>query len=367
MKLDSKRVVVGMSGGVDSSVAAILLHKQGYEVIGATISPFKIENDCRVDDNPKSCCSFKSVADAHEVCNMLGIEHKLIEMSARFRTMIVDNFINEYMSGRTPNPCVICNPNIKWQGMLEKADSMGAGFVSTGHYAIINYDEETKRYYISKGTDKTKDQSYVLWNMTQEQLSRTILPLSNYPKTEIRKIAKEYRLPVFDKPDSQEICFIKDDDYGRFLRENVEGIESLEKGEIMYEGNKIGKHKGFPFYTIGQRKGLGISHKEPLFVKTIDFRNNVIEVSRSEGLLSKTLFASSVNLMKYEKLDSKRLFKVKIRYKDSGEEAWCESMPDGKLKVEFLEPRRAITPGQSVVLYEGEDLVGGGIIDEFLN
>ncbi len=361
--MPNKKVLVGMSGGVDSSVSAALLIEEGYDVSGLTITPFKIDDDCTVKLRERSCCSFKSVIDANDVCKKLGIEHYLIDLTEAFRKNIVEDFVNEYLAGRTPNPCVKCNPAIKWGGMLEKADSIGADFVASGHYAKVKHDTESGRFYLSKGDDFNKDQSYFLWKMSQEQLSRTIFPLGNLNKRETREIARRFDLTVHNKVDSQEVCFIPDNNYHGFLKKqlNREG-RVIPKGDIMFDGNVIGKHSGYPFYTIGQRKGLGVSHSEALYVKNIIPEQNIVEVGTIEELFSKNLIAEEVNLMKYSQLSDDKIYQVKIRYKDIGAEANCKLTEDGKMQINFLSNRKAITPGQTVVLYEDDDVVAGGVI-----
>lgn len=363
-----KKVLVAMSGGVDSSVAAALLLEQGYDVVGLTISTHKLEDDCRPVENKKSCCSYTGSIDAYKVCEVLGIEHHLIDLTQTFKDTVINNFIDEYLHGRTPNPCVECNTKIKWGPFLTKANEYGAEFLSTGHYASIEQNPENGRYYIKKGLDSTKDQSYALWGLTQEQLSRTLFPLADLTKQEVRDLAKKYKLPVFNKIESQDICFIPSNDYHSFIAKQVPDInEKIGSGEIILEGKAIGRHTGFPFYTVGQRKGLGVSYSEPLYVKKIDHQNNVIEVATLDNTYSDGLLADGLNLMKYDSLDSSKEFSVKIRYNDMGKPAKCKIEADGSLRVEFIAKRRAVAPGQSVVIYEGNDLIGGAVINSAID
>jgi tRNA-specific 2-thiouridylase len=332
-------------------------------VIGLTITPFKIDPSCRTSNNPKNCCTLNGYTDAMSVAEKLGITHKFLDLTSAFKEKVVDYFIDEYLHGRTPNPCSQCNPSIKWGGLLEKANEMNAFYIATGHYARTRFDKGSGRYILSKGKDPAKDQSYFLWGLTQEQLSRTLFPLGEYTKDVTRQLSQQFDLSVTKKPDSQEICFIMDNDYHNFLRKNVPNLEEKAPGgDIVMNGERVGTHKGIPFYTIGQRKGLGITNESPLFVTKIDHNSNTIQVGNQEELLSTSLLARNVNLIKYAHLDESRLFTVKIRYKDEGSPAWCRMNSEGQLEVSFLTPRRAITPGQSVVMFEGDDIVGGGII-----
>jgi tRNA-uridine 2-sulfurtransferase len=375
MKRNPKRVLVGMSGGVDSSVAAALLVEQGFEVIGITIKAYKYEDVGGNVANDSSCCSLDGINDARRVCAVLGIPHYTVDFTEVFKKNIIDYFTDAYMSGDTPNPCVKCNRMIKWGQMLKKADALGAEFVSMGHYAYVRQDETMRRYYVSRGDDQLKDQSYALWGLTQESLSRTIFPLSGFTKEQSRAAAERFGLPIAAKQESYEICFIADNNYKRFLRDTVKDFsEKVHEGDLVLDGKVIGKHQGFPFYTVGQRKGLGVSSPEPLYVLNVLADTNTVVVGREQELDSMRLTADSVNLQKYEHLrddaDSAanaelrhgRELTVKIRYKDPGARAFCSTDSNGVLHVEFAEPRRAITRGQSVVLYDGNDVVGGGVI-----
>lgn len=362
--LHKNKVMVGMSGGVDSSVAALLMKQKGYEVIGLTITSIKQEDDCKADGQESGCCGYSAVIDAGDICEYLNITHKLMDLSEIFKDKIIDNFIKEYLDGRTPNPCTLCNPIIKWGEVLKKADSLNCYYYSTGHYANVLFSEETGRYYISKGKDPFKDQSYFLWGLSQEQLSRTIFPLGNLTKPEVRKIAAEFGLKVHNKIESQEICFVTNNDYQDFLKKAVPEIETkFDGGDIVFDGMVVGKHKGYPFYTIGQRKGLGISYHKPLFVKKIIPESNTIEVAVEEDISGNGLVAEQVNLMKYSEIDQSKIFNIKIRYRDKGSDGLCRIGENGKLIINFITPKKSITPGQSVVVFEGDDIVAGGVIE----
>lgn len=364
LKRNKKRVLVGMSGGVDSSTAAALLKSMGYEVVGITVTSIKISDDCKVESSNSGCCNYQSLIDASDIAEHLGIEHHIVDLSEVFKEKIIDNFVSEYLSGRTPNPCSLCNPLIKWGEILKKADEYDCYYYATGHYARLVFDQQSGRYFIRMAKDKTKDQSYFLWGLSQEQLKRTIFPLGDYLKTEVREIAKNFGLKVHNKYESQEICFVPSNNYRDVIKKYANGNAIFQEGNIIFRGVVVGKHKGYVNYTIGQRKGLGISYHQPLYVKKIIPETNTIEVDIEEGIKNKVLFASNLNLMKYESIPKDKEFLVKVRYKDKGGKAFCEILEQNKLKVSFFEPKMAITPGQSVVVYENEDLIAGGIIDE---
>ncbi len=368
MKLDKNRVLVGMSGGVDSSVAAGLLVEQGYEVIGITIKTYKYEDVGGNVGSDSSCCSLDGINDARRICMDLGIPHYVVDFTETFKKNIIDYFVDDYIAGRTPNPCVKCNRLIKWQEMLKKADSLGAYWIATGHYASIEYNEERSRYILSRGKDQNKDQSYALWGLTQESLSRTIFPLSHYTKPESREAGERMSLGIEKKGESYEICFIPDNDYKRFLKDIKPELEQeVEDGDILLDGKSIGKHSGYPFYTIGQRKGLGIAHPEPLYVLEVLKDSNSIVVGTEEKLYHSALKAEEVNLIAYENITAPTTFTVKIRYKDQGDYGQCFIDSKGELVIHFENPRSAITPGQSVVLYDKDIVVGGGIIKEWFD
>ncbi len=363
-KLENNRVIVAMSGGVDSSVAAALLYKEGYDVIGITMKTWGFMEVGGAPKHESGCCSLDAIFDAKNVANSFGFPHYTVDFTSAFEEAVIENFVDEYLHGRTPNPCVVCNRKIKWEELLKKADSLDAQYVATGHYAKIIFDEQTGRYSIKNSEDNRKDQSYALWGLTQESLSRTLLPLGKYTKPEIRKLAEEFGLKTANKPDSQEICFVADNNYERFLRERIpDVIDNLETGEMIYKGEKINDHKGLPFYTVGQRKGLGVAVGKPIYVKKIDHKNNRIEIGDKEDLLETVLEADDLNYVAAEKLDHGQKVFAKIRYSDKAAEAEINFADENSLRLTFKEPKNAITPGQSVVVYneDGVVLLGGVI------
>jgi tRNA-specific 2-thiouridylase len=366
MKRSERKVLVGMSGGVDSSAVAALLVEQGYEVIGITIKTYDYELTGGNIGNESSCCSLDGINDARKVALQLGIAHYVVDFTVPFKARVIDYFTSEYMHGRTPNPCVVCNRHIKWGELLRKADALGAAYIATGHYARIRKDTTTGRYVLSRGQDTRKDQSYALWALTQEQLARTLFPLGDWTKEETRQYLEQRGIDVAHKHESYELCFVPDNDYARFLSEAIPESTQTD-GPILYHDRVIGHHRGYPFYTIGQRRGLGIASPEPLYVLDILPEQHAIVVGTEQDLYHQGLTAHSVNLIKYASLDSPTTFTVKIRYKDEGAPALCSIDHEGNLYIQFESPRRAITPGQSVVLYEGNDVVGGGIIAQRFN
>lgn len=354
-----------MSGGVDSSVAAALLHKEGYEVIGITMKTWGFMEVGGAPKHESGCCSLDAIFDAKNVANSFGIPHYTVDFTESFEREVIDNFVDEYLNGRTPNPCVVCNRKIKWEELLLKAESLDAKYVATGHYASMKYDEDTGRYTLKQGVDGKKDQSYALWGLTQS-LSKTLLPLGDYTKDEIRKLAAEFELKTANKPDSQEICFVADDNYERFLRERVPDlIEKISEGDFVYKGKKVGTHKGIPFYTIGQRRGLGIALGKPVYVIDIDVESNIVEIGDKEDLLANDLKAIDVNYLRKESIKKGEVYLGKIRYSDSGKKTEVISVDDNSFVIRFLEPKSAITPGQSIVLYDEEGyVIAGGVISK---
>lgn len=362
-----KRVVVAMSGGVDSSIAAVLLVEKGYEVIGITIKTYNYENVGGNYNQESNCCSLDGINDARLVADKFGFHHYVLDLSKEFNELVIQNFIQEYLAGNTPNPCVICNRKIKWEALIRKASTFGAEYIATGHYARVRYDEGRKRFILSRGKDLSKDQSYALWGLTQESLSRTLFPLAEYTKSEVRQLAHHYGLTNARKGESFEICFIPDDNYERFLKEQNPELESqLNNGDLIFDGKVVGKHKGYPFYTIGQRKGLGVALHEPVYVMKIDPKENKIYLGRESDIMHTGLVARNVNLIAFDNLRNGMQVFAKVRYKDEGTKAYAVELESGKLQVIFENKKRAITPGQSVVLYDNDDVVGGGIIEQII-
>lgn len=345
---EKKKVMVGISGGVDSAVAALLLKQQGFEVEGATF---------RLWDSPKPT----DLDDARSVCEALKIPHHVFDFREEFRTGVIDYFAKKYDEGKTPNPCVVCNRLIKFGAFLGKSRDMGCDFISTGHYAHVIYDENIKRFRVKKSKYGQKDQSYMLYSLSQEQLSAAILPLGDYDKPQIREIARQNGLPVGNKSDSQDICFIPDGDYAKFLMEYTR--KDGEPGNFVDEcGKVLGTHKGIRYYTIGQRKGLGLSFARPMFVAKLDAEKNTVILAADDALMSTGLNANRVNWIDFDELREPIRVEAKIRYSAKTAGAIVIPQNNGSVEVVFDEPQRAITPGQSIAFYSGDFLAGGGII-----
>ncbi|CAM3683308.1 tRNA 2-thiouridine(34) synthase MnmA [Aquirufa aurantiipilula] len=356
------RVLVAMSGGIDSSVAAVLLHEQGYEVIGMTMKTWDYASSGGTKKET-GCCSLDSINDARHIAVSLGFPHYILDIREEFGDSVIDYFTNEYVEGRTPNPCVMCNTHIKWDALLRRADQLGCDFIATGHYAQIR--QENGRYVISKGVDALKDQSYVLWGVSQESLARTILPLGHLTKQRIREMASERGfVDLVNKSESYEICFVPDNDYRGFLKRRLSELEDAVQGGNFVDqaGKIIGKHEGYPFYTIGQRKGLGKAFGFPAFVTEIRKETNEVVIGKLEDLNRTGMYLGQLNLQKYAEIPIGGLETItKVRYKDPGTEAKIEQF-QGKIKVEFHDEVSGIAPGQAAVFYEGDDVVGGGWI-----
>lgn len=355
-----KKAIVAMSGGVDSSVAAHLIKEQGYETCGATLKLF-CSDDLKFN-NEKSCCSEQHIKDAKNVANKLNIPYTVYNYEENFEDKVIKKFINDYETGGTPNPCVDCNRFIKFEKLINKSKELNIDYLVTGHYGIIEYDEESNRYLLKKAVDKSKDQSYVLYSLNQDQLSRTLLPLGNMTKEEVRKTAEKIALINADKKDSQDICFIPDGDYAKFI-ETFANKQYPQGNFIDTKGNVLGKHQGIIRYTIGQRKGLGLSLPNPMYVCKKDVNNNTVTLGNNEELFSKTLTANNINLISIDKIDKPLNINAKIRYNQKEQPATVTQIDTDRILVEFKEPQRAIAKGQSVVLYDGDYVVGGGTIE----
>jgi tRNA-specific 2-thiouridylase len=355
-----------MSGGVDSSVAVALLHKQGYEVIGITMKTWGFMEVGGAPKHESGCCSLDAIFDAKNVANSFGIPHYTVDFTKAFEEAVIDNFVDEYLNGRTPNPCVVCNRKIKWEELLKKADSLDAKYVATGHYAVVEHNKHTDRYMLKLSKDNKKDQTYALWGLTQESLSRTLFPLGTLTKEDVRNLALEYGLKTAKKPESMEICFVADDNYERFLRERVpEVIEKVEGGYFVYHGKKVGEHKGIPFYTVGQRRGIGIAFGKPIYVKNIDEKNNIVELGDKDELLNCLVCAKDINYVSVDGIKENDIVYAKIRYADKATPAKIISADENSIKLSYLEPKNAITPGQSLVIYDERGYVlAGGIISK---
>ncbi|HEY0669459.1 MAG TPA: tRNA 2-thiouridine(34) synthase MnmA, partial [Sphingobacteriaceae bacterium] len=347
------RILVAMSGGVDSSVAAVMLHEQGYEVIGLTMKTWDYAS-AGGSSKETGCCSLDSINDARALAVGYGFPHYILDIRNEFGDFVIDNFVDEYLAGRTPNPCVLCNTHIKWEALLKRANKLDCEFIATGHYANIRL-QDNGRYVISKGKDENKDQSYVLWGVSQENLARTKFPLGSFAKTEIRQMALDMgQLELANKSESYEICFVPENDYRSFLRHKVEDLdERIGKGNfVLTNGTVVGQHQGYPFYTIGQRKGLGIALGEPMFVTKILPESNTVVLGKLEELQRKSAVVRNINLVKYESITEPLEAVTKIRYKDAG--SLSTIIQDGdKIVVDFHHSVSGIAPGQSAVFYEG--------------
>ena len=354
-----KKVVVGMSGGVDSSVAAYLLKEQGYDVIGVTMQIWQDEENIVQEENG-GCCGLSAVDDARRVAAAIGIPYYVMNFKDEFQKSVIEYFTKEYLAGRTPNPCIACNRYVKWEALLQRSLSIGADYIATGHYARIEH-LPNGRYAIRRSATMEKDQTYALYNLTQEQLARTLMPVGEYSKDRIREMADEIGLLVAHKPDSQDICFVPDGDYASFIENTTDQV--LQTGDFVTpEGKILGKHKGIIHYTVGQRKGLGLALGYPAFVLEIRPETNEVVIGTYEESLTYTVRANELNFMSVEQITEPVRVFAKIRYNHKG--AWCtvERTGEDEIVCTFDEPIRAATPGQAVVLYDGEYVLGGGTI-----
>lgn len=357
--MDTKKVVVGMSGGVDSSVAAYLLKNAGYEVIGVTMQIWQDE-ETAMQEESGGCCGLSAVDDARRVADSLGIPYYVMNFKNEFKCAVIDYFAEEYLKGQTPNPCIACNRYVKWESLLKRSLDIGADYIATGHYArIVQLDNG--RYTLKKSATAAKDQTYALYNLTQYQLAHTLMPVGEYTKDEIRQIANDINLRVANKPDSQEICFIPDNDYAKFITEYT-GEMPKEGNFVTPDGKIIGKHKGIIHYTVGQRKGLNLAMGHPVFVLAIRPESNEVVIGNADEVFSNRLYAGNLNFMSIEDLEDEMIVDAKIRYSHKGSKCLIRKLDKDRVECIFDEPQRAVTPGQAVVFYQGDYVVGGGTI-----
>lgn len=355
-----KKVVVGMSGGVDSSVAAYLLKKEGYDVIGVTMQIWQDEEEDIAEENG-GCCGLSAVDDARRVAQFLNIPYYVMNFKKEFEAKVIDYFVEEYLCGRTPNPCIACNRYVKWESLLKRSLDIGADYIATGHYARVE-KLENGRFAICNSVTAAKDQTYALYNLTQDQLEHTLMPVGAYAKDEIRQIALELGLPVAHKPDSQEICFIPDNDYAGFIDKKAKSRVPDPGNFVTADGEILGRHKGITHYTIGQRKGLELSMGHPVFVKEIRPESNEVVIGEGKDVFKRELICDHINYMGMADLPEPRKVTAKIRYAHKGTSCSIEKIDEHKIRCIFDEPVRAITPGQAVVFYEDNYVLGGGTI-----
>ncbi len=349
-----------MSGGVDSSTTAWLLKEKGYDVIGATMCIGTMDS---TSSGPARCCSLADIEDARRVALQLGIPFHVFHLRDEFESKIIQYFCDEYKRGRTPNPCILCNEKLKFGSFLSRALDLGADYIATGHYAKLEYHESMRQYLLKKGADQRKDQSYVLFSLTQDQLRHSLLPLGEHRKEEVREQAAHVGLQVHDKPESQEVCFIHDTSYHSFLRERLR--ESIEPGPIVdLQGQIMGEHKGIAFYTVGQRRGLRLAKGKPLYVIGIDRNRNTLIVGEEREVYADTFTIDSISWINARETSSSFSAQVKIRYNHPGSEATVTPKAKEELEVRFKNPQKAITPGQAAVIYDGDRVLGGGWIKE---
>ncbi len=355
-----KRVVVAMSGGVDSSVAALLLKQQGYEVIGISLKLWDYNEEGRTKSN-KTCCSYRDIQDARRVCDRLEIPFYAFSYKKEFEEKVIQTFVSEYTQGRTPNPCILCNQHIKFDRLLEEAQKLGADYLATGHYARVTKDEAGS-YRLLKGKDAAKDQSYVLFGLNQEILKKVLFPIGDYTKDQIRKLAEEFDLPTAHKPESQDICFVPDGDYAKFVAKYDTNFSLTPGNFVDQNGTILGRHEGIHAYTVGQRRGLGVSTGERLYVTRIDTTKNEIELSPEDATFSESFCASRINWV-VSSPESLMECGVKVRYQKDEIPAMVEQKAGARAIVRLIKDHRGITPGQAAVFYKGDEVLGGGWIE----